>query len=74
MPVRVASTRLSASPMRERGATRTCPVQFIISAVIAPVGVPSTRNSLTARPYTRWLPIERACCSIASVSWDLHGT
>ncbi|KAG1715374.1 hypothetical protein GQR58_000345 [Nymphon striatum] len=39
-----------------QGAARTWPVQFTISAVRTPVGVPSARKSLTERPLVIELP------------------
>ena len=36
----------------DRGALRTCPVQFRISAVVSPPGVPSTRKSSMCLPLT----------------------
>jgi len=44
MPVLDVSGRLSSAARSERGAATTWPVQFMISAVSSPPGVPSARN------------------------------
>jgi hypothetical protein len=44
--VRWTSSRLIRSARSERAADKTWPVQLVISAVVSPLGDPSTRNSL----------------------------
>ena len=48
----VSSLRLVRVLMSDRRAESTCPVQFMISAVVSPPGVPSTRKSSMCLPLT----------------------
>ena len=57
MPVRLTSERFSNAGRSERGAATTWPVQFMISAVNKPPGVPSAKNNRTDLPTLMLCPL-----------------
>jgi hypothetical protein len=52
MPVLAASARRNRPATPDLGVTKAWPVQFMISAMMSPCGVPSARNSRIERPGT----------------------
>ena len=57
MPVREVSGRFNSAARSERGAATICPVQFMISAVSRPPGVPSARYTRIERPTLTAAPV-----------------